>query len=148
MNATEIPPNILRCMSPSDRAFFTGKATSATPTTAKQDAKNGLLPPTPANAPNKTEREALHVLRLHLMDFEGRTFTNPGGGTYTPDWYGNGFAVEVKGEHIFDRGSRPKFDAAKAAHPELTWIWARKRTKGRLGPRWEIQVFPSKAVTT
>ena len=141
MKLEDLTPKMIAAMLPADRqALGIDKAQAKYPTPVD------TTPTT--NAPNKTEREALHVLRLHLMDFEGRTFDNPGGGKYTVDWYGNGFAVEVKGEHIFDRGSRPKFDAAKAAHPELTWIWARKRTKGRLGPRWEIQVFPSKAVTT
>lgn len=135
MKRDEIPPNILRCMNPEDRARYGGPGIPP-PAMEPQPAKATTVP-------NKTETEALDVLRLHLMDFEGRTF-DVVGHKYTPDWYGNGFAVEAKGEHIHSRDSRILFDAARLAHPELTWIWARKRTTGRAGKRWEIQIFPAK----
>jgi len=135
---SDITPQIARCMSEADR-----KAFGLLPKPQdKPQIQNKPKQLEQTNKANHTEREALQVLRLHLLDFEGRTFEVVGH-SYTPDWYGNGFAVEVKGEFIHSRDSRILFDAARLAHPELTWIWARKRTKGRAGPRWDIQVFPA-----
>lgn len=102
--------------------------------------------------PNKTEIEALAVLGLSRVDstgfyarvsFESETFRVVDH-DYTPDWVGRNIAVEVKGEHILSRDSRILFDAARLAHPELTWIWARKRTKGKRGPHWQVEIYPRK----
>lgn len=79
--------------------------------------------------------------------FEGRSFdVLAGTHSYTPDWWveASRTAVEVKGEHIHSRDSRILFDAARAEYPSVTWIWARKRTSGRKGPRWEIEVYPAR----
>jgi len=93
--------------------------------------------------PNKTELEALRVLDLKDMEFEGRRFAVLGGSHhYRPDFYGSDTAVEVKAEYISSRDSRILFDAARHAHPELTWIWARKRTTGKKGPRWDVEIYP------
>jgi hypothetical protein len=99
-----------------------------------------------AQGPNKTEAEFLAIVRAanpalaDTLQFEGRTF-DVAFHTYTPDWYGYDTAIEVKGDYIHSRDSRILFDAARHEHPELTWVWARKRAKGRKGPRWEIEVY-------
>jgi hypothetical protein len=117
---------------------------AATPTPRHDVAGEGKKQ-TEANA---TEREAARVLRLpEAMLFEGRTFDVLGGThSYTPDWWveADRTAVEVKSEHIHSRDSRILFDAARAEYPSVTWIWARKRTRGRKGPRWEIEVYPAR----
>jgi len=103
--------------------------------------------PAPATA-NTTECLAARVLRLPSSAlFEGRSFDVLGGThSYTPDWWveDSRTAVEVKGEHIHSRDSRILFDAARAEYPSVTWIWARKRTSGRKGTRWEIEVYPAR----
>jgi hypothetical protein len=68
-----------------------------------------------------------------------------GGASYTPDFANieRKIAVEVKGEYIHSRDSRRRFDEAKHLNPDWTWIWARKRTAGRKGPRWEIEIYPA-----
>jgi hypothetical protein len=101
------------------------------------------------NGPNRTEQRAREVLGL-CSDavFEGRAFdVCDGAHTYTPDWWceGRRMAVEVKGEHIHSRDSRIMFDAARSQYPGITWVWARLRTKGRKGKRWEIEIFPANA---
>lgn len=100
---------------------------------------------TKVSGPNKTELEATSILRLipESLVFEGRTFSVVGH-SYTPDWYGSNIAIEVKAQFIYSRDSRILFDAARLAHPELTWIWARKRTKGKKGKRWDVEIYPKK----
>jgi len=96
-------------------------------------------------APNQTERQALAVLNLREQDmaFEGRTFDVCGGSRYTPDWIDadQGIAIEVKGEHVHSRDSRCRFDEARTLYPSWRWIWIRKRTTGRKGKRWEVEVY-------
>jgi hypothetical protein len=77
------------------------------------------------------------------FEFEGRTFDICGGATYTPDFVDQAamVAIESKGEFIHSRDSRRRFDEAKHLHPLWTWIWARLRTSGRKGRRWEIEVY-------
>lgn len=97
---------------------------------------------------NQTEQQARDLLGLMGAVFEGRSFdVMDGSHTYTPDWWvpASSMAVEVKGEHIHSRDSRVLFDAARHAYPGITWVWARKRTKGRKGKRWEVEFYPAKA---
>lgn len=95
--------------------------------------------------PNQTEQEAFDLLGLLHRGciYEARTFEVVGH-SYTPDWTGPSVAVEVKGEHVHSRDSRILFDAARLAHPELTWIWARKRQGGKKGDRWEVTIWQRK----
>lgn len=95
--------------------------------------------------PNHTEQEAFDLLGLLNRGciYESRTFEVVGH-SYTPDWTGPSVAVEVKGEHVHSRDSRILFDAARLAHPELTWIWARKRQGGKKGDRWEVTIWQRK----
>jgi hypothetical protein len=118
---------------------------AATPTPRRDVGGEGKKQP----EANATECEAARVLRLPGLTtlFEGRAFDVLGGThSYTPDWWveDSRTAVEVKGEHIHSRDSRILFDAARAEYPSVTWIWARKRTRGRKGPRWEIEVYPAR----
>lgn len=100
-----------------------------------------------SSMPNATEAKAAAVLRLPEAIFEGREFCLDNGHNYTPDWWcpEEKIAVEVKSEHIYSRDSRILFDGARMEHPEITWVWARKRKKGRKGPRWEIEVYDRQA---
>lgn len=93
--------------------------------------------------PNATETAALAVLPEGAYHYEAITFGICGGATYRPDWTDGvrRIAIEVKGEYIHSRDSRRSFNEAKHLHPEWTWIWARLRTKGRKGRRWEIEVY-------
>jgi len=95
-----------------------------------------------AGGPNKTELEARGLFPGRFL-FEGRTFSICGGATYTPDWVDQetAVAIETKGEFIHSRDSRRRFDEAKHLFPQWSWIWARKRSKGRKGPRWEIEIY-------
>lgn len=95
---------------------------------------------------NRTEQQARDLLGLMGALFEGRSFAVMGGThTYTPDWYvPDSLAVEVKGEYIHSRDSRVLFDAARHEYPGITWVWARKRTSGKKGVRWEVEFFPMK----
>ena len=100
----------------------------------------------PKQQPNHTELEARGILNLECGLFEGRTFSVLGGThAYTPDWWTGRTAVEVKAEHIHSRDSRILFDAARREYPDVTWVWARKRTTGKKGPRWEIEVYHARA---
>jgi hypothetical protein len=98
-----------------------------------------------------TELEAQRVLNLPPVVFEDRTFVLLNGThSYTPDWYGSSMAIEVKGEHVHSRDARILFDAARAEYPELTWVWARKRSGakcGKRGARWEVTIWPAKGDT-
>jgi hypothetical protein len=49
--------------------------------------------------------------------------------------------VEVKGEHIHSRDSRIFFDIARTQYPDIVWVWVRKRSKGRKGKRWDIEIY-------
>ena len=117
--------------------------TSSLPT-GEQPAEPRQAPPRTV-APNQTERQALAVLNLREQDmaFEGRTFGVCGGSRYTPDWIDADqcIAIEVKGEHVYSRDSRCRFDEARTLYPDWRWIWIRKRTTGRKGERWEIEVY-------
>ncbi len=95
-----------------------------------------------ALGPNKTEAACLKLFP-GTFEFEGRTFDICGGATYTPDGVDKAakVAVEAKGEHIHSRDSRRRFDEAKHLYPDWTWIWARLRTSGRKGRRWEIEIY-------
>ena len=100
----------------------------------------------PKGQPNHTELEALAVLNIENATFEGRTFSVLGGThAYTPDWWTGKTAVEVKGEWIHKEASRIRFDAARAEYPDVTWVWARKRTTGKKGPRWEVEIYHARA---
>jgi len=101
-----------------------------------------------AAAPNATELEALAVLRLTDagMRYEAESLPVLGGShSYTPDWssVSGDIRIEVKAEYIPSRDSRILFDAARVQYAGM-WIWARKRTRGRKGRRWEIEVYTSK----
>ena len=77
--------------------------------------------------------------------YEGMNFDICGGDGYTPDWVDHvgHQCIEVKDEYIRSRDGRRRFLEAKHFHEDWTWIWARKRTTGRKGPRWEIEVYPA-----
>lgn len=92
--------------------------------------------------PNKTELAALGLFRGDFQH-EAKSFDIIGGAKYTPDWIDveNKIAIEVKAEFIHSRDSRRRFDEAKYLFPDWTWIWARQRTKGKKGRRWEIEVY-------
>lgn len=104
------------------------------------------LTPVAGKEPNSTELECRNLFTGEFT-FEGRTFDICGGARYTPDWVDNlcRVAIEAKGEFIHSRDSRRRFDEAVHLYPDWRWIWARKRTKGRKGPRWEIEVFQPSA---
>jgi hypothetical protein len=108
-----------------------------TPPRARQGPKK-------AKGPNKTELEAF-ALFPYDFDFEGRVFDICGGARYTPDGVDlkRAVALEAKGEFIHSRDSRRRFDEARTLYPGWTWIWARKRDKGRKGRRWEIEIYQS-----
>lgn len=93
--------------------------------------------------PNATENGALHILPAFDWVYEGLTFDVAGGGRYTPDWVdvSRRIAVEAKGEHIHSRDSRRRFDEARERYPHWVWIWARRRTCGRKGHRWEVEIY-------
>lgn len=96
-----------------------------------------------ASMPNKTELRAKDILRLpEDACFEGRSFKLENH-TYTPDWICpvNMIAVEVKGEYIHSRDSRIMFDMARKLYPSYMWIWARNRTSGRKGRRWDVEIY-------
>jgi len=96
-----------------------------------------------ADGPTKTEMLAALIFRGYVWKFEGRKFEICGGARYTPDWVDEAakVAVECKGEFIHSRDSRRRFDEAKHLNPDWTWIWARLRTSGRKGKRWEIEIY-------
>jgi len=75
--------------------------------------------------------------------YEGKTFDISCACTYTPDWVNETLkiAIEAKGEWIFSRDSRLRFNDAMSRYPEWTFIWARRRTQGKKGKRWEIEVY-------
>jgi len=102
-------------------------------------------PPRGKRGPNKTELEAFALFPYRFV-FEGREFDICGGAKYTPDGVDpeHAVALEAKGEFIHSRDSRRRFDEAKHLYPQWTWIWARKREKGRKGPRWEVEVYEKK----
>jgi len=102
-------------------------------------------PPRGRRGPNKTELEAFALFPYRFV-FEGREFEICGGAKYTPDGVDpeHAVALEAKGEFIHSRDSRRRFDEAKHLYPQWTWIWARKREKGRKGPRWEVEVYEKK----
>ena len=112
--------------------------------------KTGQLPAkdTPAlvavssKPPNKTEQAASRIFAGNWT-FEGRAFDICGGAKYTPDWVDmeTATAIEAKGEHIHSRDSRRRFDEAKHLFPQWTWIWARLRTTGRKGRRWDVEIY-------
>ena len=117
---------------------------------AQERKNNAGQPPAPPpvkkpKGPNKTELAALTILNYEPQEvaFEGKTFDICGGCRYTPDWIDElkMVAIEVKAEYIASRDSRRRFDEAKHLHPDWTWIWIRKRTKGRKGRRWEVEVY-------
>ena len=119
--------------------------TSSLPT-GEQPADQRQVPkPKKVNTPNMTEIDALEILNIsHLsVKFEGRKFPICGGATYKPDWIDEQrqIAIEVKSEWIASRDSRRRFDEARTLYPDWRWIWIRKRTKGRKGPRWEVEVY-------
>ena len=95
--------------------------------------------------PNKCEFETRALLQMigGNYSYEPHSFDVCGGAKYTPDWIDEKakIAVEAKSEFIHSRDSRRRFDEAKFLYPQWTWIWVRKRTKGRKGPRWEIEVY-------
>ena len=109
------------------------------------DSAEPSEPPKKVKVPNKTEALCMVVLGYCAEDFtyEGKTFDVCGGGRYTPDWVSEDrqIAIEVKGEHIHSRDSRRRFDEARMIYPGWRWIWARKRTKGRKGMRWDVEVY-------
>lgn len=107
-----------------------------------QPARIPAAPASKGTGPNKTELEAAILFTGHFT-FEGRTFDVCGGARYTPDWVdlGNAVAIEAKGEHIHSRDSRRRFDEAVHLYPGWRWIWARKRTSGRKGLRWEVEIY-------
>jgi hypothetical protein len=92
--------------------------------------------------PNKTEAACVKLFPGEFA-FEGRTFDICGGARYTPDWVDEAamVAVESKGEFLHSRDSRRRFDEAKHLYPGWTWIWARLRSSGRKGPRWEVEIY-------
>ena len=102
-------------------------------------------PPRGRRGPNKTELEAFALFPYRFV-FEGREFEICGGAKYTPDGVDpeHAVALEAKGEFIHSRDSRRRFDEAKHLYPAWTWIWARKRNKGRKGPRWEVEIYEKK----
>jgi hypothetical protein len=102
-------------------------------------------PPRGNRGPNKTELEAFALFPYRFV-FEGREFEICGGAKYTPDGVDpeHAVALEAKGEFIHSRDRRRRFDEAKHLYPAWTWIWARKRNKGRKGPRWEVEVYEKK----
>lgn len=106
-------------------------------------------PDTPAVCvPNKTEEEARTILsgvmNLLIWQYEDKTFELSNGHSFTPDWvnWDESIVVEVKSEYVHSRDSRILFDCAKQEYPGYTWIWMRKRTKGRKGKRWEVEIYP------
>ena len=119
--------------------------TSSLPTGEPPAEPRQVPKPKKVNTPNMTEIDALEILNIsHLsVKFEGRTFGVCGGSRYTPDWIDADqcIAIEVKGEHVYSRDSRCRFDEARTLYPDWRWIWIRKRTKGRKGPRWEVEVY-------
>lgn len=106
----------------------------------------GDVPVATPRMPNQTEQEAFDILGLLHRGciYEVRTF-DVVGHKFTPDWTGPDTAVEVKGPHVFSRDSRILFDAARLAHPELTWIWIQKKQGGKKGDRWEATIWQRKA---
>ena len=128
-------------------AFNAAKAANAKKLGKAKLKKANTMPPLAKpkrkHGPNKLEEEALIWLVLDAYEFEGKKFDICGGATYKPDWvhHKNKIAVEVKCEYIHSRDSRRRFDEAKHLHPDWTWIWMRKRTKGRKGKRWEIEIY-------
>ena len=97
--------------------------------------------------PNQTEQEAMTVfsaLAKLVMAMRYNSVLYPvlnNSHSYTPDWTADGVVCEVKGEHIHSRDSRVLFDACRAEHPDLVHVWARKRTTGKAGRRWEVTVW-------
>lgn len=119
--------------------FKTGGAVVTRPVASKPATRQAGK----ADGPNGTELACLKLFPGFGFVFEGRRFDICGGATYTPDWVDESsrMAIEVKGEHIHSRDSRRRFDEAKHLNPDWTWIWARLRTKGRKGRRWEIEIY-------
>jgi hypothetical protein len=113
----------------------------------KETPKAPSTPQKAGSVPNATELEALTVLHLDdwlVWEFEGRVFDVLGGTHhYTPDWWheSHSMAIEVKGEYIHSRDARILFDAARKENPSVTFIWARKRTTGNKGKRWEVEFY-------
>lgn len=95
-----------------------------------------------AEGPNAIEAECVALFPGNF-EYEARSFQICGGATYRPDWVDQvgRVAIEAKGEFIHSRDSRRRFDEAKHLHADWTWIWARKRTEGKKGKRWEIEVY-------
>jgi hypothetical protein len=136
-----IPPSELRPGGPTHRmrgatakTWVPPAATISTPVEVKRE-------------PNQTELEAATIINGYwVYEYCPLSVLN-GTHSYTPDWTRMNDAgwvdamMEVKGEHIHSRDSRILFDAARKEYPNRTWIWARKRTKGKKGPRWEIEVY-------
>ena len=96
---------------------------------------------------NKPEAEALALLsELARPEFKRNEDSFPvlgGAHGYTPDLVSEDSKVfvEVKGEHVHNRGSTMLFDAFRLEHPELVLVWMRKRTRGKKGRRWEVELY-------
>lgn len=107
--------------------------------TAKADIRK-------AHSPNKTELACIELFPGFDWQYEAQAFEVCGGAKYTPDWVDKGrkVAIEAKGEFIHSRDSRRRFDEAVHLYPDWRWIWARLRTKGRKGRRWEIEIYNTK----